>query len=52
MVAEGERYLNHYTGKIVTVKAVKSVRVGPGDRHVDIVILEGGARWQAGEAAA
>lgn len=51
MVTKGERYRNRYTGEIVTVKAVESVLVGPGDRHADVVVLYDGSRWQAGEAS-
>lgn len=46
----GERYRNIYTDKVVTVKAIESVRIGPSDRHVDIVILDDGTRWRAGDA--
>ena len=46
-----ERYRNRFTGKVVTVKAIESVRVGPGDKHVDVMVLKDGSRWQAGEAS-
>lgn len=50
MTRKGERYRNRYTDKVVTVKAIESFRFGPGERRKDIVILEDGARWEAGEA--
>ncbi len=46
----GERYRNRYTGKIVTIKAIESVHIGPGDRHVDVVVLEDGERWRVDAA--
>jgi hypothetical protein len=49
---KGEKYRNRYTGEIVIVKAIESVHIGPGDRHVDVVVLEDGERWQVGRAPA
>jgi hypothetical protein len=51
MAVKGKRYRNRYTDKIVTVKAIESVLIGPGDKHVDVVVLEDGSRWQAGQSS-
>ena len=50
MAKIGERYRNRYTGEIVTVKAIESVHVGPGEIYKDVVVLEDGTRWRAGDA--
>jgi hypothetical protein len=46
MATVGKRYRNDYTGKIVTVKAVESVRIGPGEKYVEVVVLNDGSRWE------
>ena len=47
---KGERYRNRYTGEVVTIKEIESVRIGPGETYKDVVVLEDGSRWCAGEA--
>lgn len=47
MIKVGKRYRNRYTGKAVTVKAIESVRIGPDERHIDVIVLDGGDRWAA-----
>ena len=50
MMKKGGCYRNRYTGKTVTIKVIESVRIGPGDRHVDVVVLEDGGRWRVDAA--
>ena len=46
---KGEHYRNDYTGEVVVIKGIESVRVGPGETYKDVVVLGDGQRWRAGD---